>query len=1035
MIRLIIGSSLRFRYVVLAIALLLMVVGFFQLRKMPVDMLPEFEYPFVEIQTEALGLSADEVESLVTLNIEEFVSGTPWVDTIESESIPGLSSVILRFKPGTDIMDARQLVQENLSRAYTLPNISKAPVMLQPLSATNRTMMVGLSSKSISPIQLSVLARWTIKPNLLGIPGVANVVIWGQRDRQLQVQVDQEKLKEYGLTQDQIIRTTGDALWVSPLSFLNASAPGTGGWIDTPNQRMGIRHVLPISSPSDLSKMPVHGSDVRLDEVAEVVEGHPLLIGDTLLKNGEGIVLVVEKFPWASTIDVTQNVDKAMKDLQAGLPGLQVDTTIFRLADYLDSSIANHAIALFIAIVLFILVASLFFFDFRAVCICFLSTLLSFIVALWVLYLSGTSFNVMVLTGLWVALAVVIDDVVVDVHNFLQQLRLKRNKGDEESLISLFSGASKLVRSPLVYGTIVCILAVLPAFFIVGMAGSFYRPFAVSYTLALASSLLVAFTFTPALCYLLLGNRSISDKKSSVAEWFENLYVKTLSGLTKVSGVIFAGALVLVVAGFVVWPYLGKSYIPSFKERNLLVEMDASPGTSHPAMRRLIDRARQEIQAIPGVLNTTALIGRAIFSDQIVNINSSQIIVRIDPEAHYDETKAAVQNIVDGYQGVDGEVQTYLDERVSEALGEASSEDILIRIYGPEREVLAEKAAEVAQSLGVIDGLTDIQVEGHIVEPHIEVKVDIAKAREHGIKPGDVRRAAATIFSGIQAGNLFEEQKVFDVVVWSTPESRNSISSIENLLIETGDGGYVPLSDIAEVKVVSSPTMIEHEGISPIIDITANVRGRDVASAMTDVEQQLKKIDFPLEYHPELFSEYVAKIDARNRLLWVGAAAFLVIFLLLQAAFQSWKLAFAVFITLPMALIGSIVAVLITGGNLYLGSLLGFLAVYGLAARQSILQVMEFGQSQQTKESSENPEVNISDAKGRFTPTLITSCIVIVALLPLVVFGNIAGMEIIYPMAIVIVGGILTAMLYSLFVVPAIVALFGLPKYHEPIED
>lgn len=1035
MIRLFIGSSLRYRFVILALALLLMVTGFFQLRKMPVDMLPEFELPYVEIQTEALGLSADEVESLVTLNIEEFVSGTPWVDSITSESIPGLSSVILTFKPGTDIMDARQLVQESLSRAYTLPNVSKAPMMLQPLSATNRTMMLGLTSKTITPIQLSVLARWTIKPNLLGIPGVANVVIWGQRDRQLQVQVDQDKLKEHNLTQDQIIRTTGDALWVSPLSFLNASAPGTGGFIDTPNQRMGIRHVLPISSPEDLAKMPIHGSDVRLDEVAEVVEGHPLLIGDTLLNNGEGIVLVVEKFPWANTIELTKNVEKAISELQAGLPGLEVDTNVFKLSNYLESSIDNQTLALITSALIFIVLLSLFFFDWRAVVICFFSTLMSFIVAVWVLYLTGAIFNIMIFVGLWVALAVVVDDVVVDVDNLFKHLRKKQGVNEKESLINLIANAANLVRNPLVYGSIVCMLAVLPAFFLEGVAGSFFHPFAMSYILAVISSLLVAFTLTPALCYLLQSKKPSAGRKSFLVSWFEKIYGSILRVFMKLPSFSFVGALVLVALGISIWPFLEIDYTPNFKERSVLVELNASPGTSHPAMRRTIERVRKEIQDIPGVLNTTALLGRAIASDQIVNINSSQILVVIDPEADYEQTIESIESIVGGYEGFDKEVQTYLQEVMSDAISESSGEDVLVRIYGPEREILTEKAEEVANSLTKVDGLTDVQIDGHTIEPHIEVTVDIPKAREHGIKPGDVRRAAATIFSGIEAGSLFEQQKVFDVVVWSTPDSRSSIHDLENLLIETSDGSHVRLADIAEVKVVPSPTLIEHEGISPIIDITANVQGRDLREAMKDVEQQLKKVNFPIEYHPEIFSDSAARMSVQTRLIWFSAAVGIIIFLLLQAAFQSWKLGITVFITLPFALFGSLVAVFVAGGHLFLGSALGFLAVLGLAARQSILQVMHYQELQNTEDQSIREEVIVNSAKERMTSIVITSITVILLLLPFLFFGNVSGLEIIYPMAVVIIGGIISAMLYSLFVIPSILALFGVPEQNELIED
>jgi len=335
MMRWIVETSLSLRLLVVGIAAALMVFGVTQFRGMPVDVFPEFTPPYIEVQTEALGLSAAEVESLITLNLEELLSGTSWLKTIRSRSVPGLSALLLIFEPGTDIYRARQLVQERLTLAYTLPNVSKRPVMIQPLSATSRVMMIGLSSKDVSPIQMSVLARWTIRPRLMGVPGVANVAVWGQRERQLQVLIDPERLRAYGITQDQIIRTAGDALWVSPLSFLNASFPGTGGWIDTPNQRLGVQHILPISSPEELAKVPVVGRPVRLGEVATVVEGYPPLIGDALVGNGTGLLLVVEKFPGANTLEVTRGLHAGLDALRAGLPGVEIDPQVFRAATFI----------------------------------------------------------------------------------------------------------------------------------------------------------------------------------------------------------------------------------------------------------------------------------------------------------------------------------------------------------------------------------------------------------------------------------------------------------------------------------------------------------------------------------------------------------------------------------------------------------------------------------------------------------------------------------------------------------------------------
>jgi Cu/Ag efflux pump CusA len=389
MMRWIIEWSMQFRLFVVALAIALVVVGIAQLGNMPVDALPEFAPPYVEVQTEALGLSASETEELVTLNQEELLNGTPWLQTIRSTTVAGLSSIILFFQPGTDIIRARQLVSERLGLAYALPNVAQPPAILQPMSATSRVMMVGLSSKQVSPIEMSVLARWTIRPALLSVPGVANVSIWGMRDRQLQVLVDPAKLRANHVTLDQIVATTGNALWVSPLSFLNASTPGSGGWIDSPQQRIEVRHVLPISSPKDLAQVNIEGTNLRLGDVAQVVENHQPLIGDNVLNNDPGLLFVIEKFPGANALDVSRGVEAKLDELRPGLSGIQIDTTIFRPASFIEMAINNLSRALLIGLLLLVLVLLAFHYHWRVALISLVTIPLSLLAAGLVLYLRG----------------------------------------------------------------------------------------------------------------------------------------------------------------------------------------------------------------------------------------------------------------------------------------------------------------------------------------------------------------------------------------------------------------------------------------------------------------------------------------------------------------------------------------------------------------------------------------------------------------------------------------------------------------------
>jgi len=1025
MMRWIIGRSLRVRFLLVAIAASLMLFGISELDDMPVDVLPEFSRPYVEIQTEALGLSAAEVESLITVPMEaDMLNGVAWVDEMRSESIPGLSSIVLIFKPGTNILHARQLVQERLSQAYALPSVSKPPAMLQPLSSTSRVMMIGLSSKNLSLIEMSVLARWTIRPHLMGVPGVANVAIWGQRQRQLQVQVDPHRLSQKNVTLHQVIETTGNALWVSPLTFLNASTPGTGGFIDTPNQRLGVQHLSPISTAADLAKVTVAGAEMRLGDIAEVVENHQPLIGDGVVNDAPNLVLVVEKFPGANTLEVTEEVEESLAELRPGLSGIKFDSSIFRPASFIQTGIYNVGTALLIGSVLVILVLGAFVYDWRVALISLVAISSSLIAAVLVLYLCGATLNAMVLAGLVIALSAVIDDAVIDIQNIVQRLRQPRQDGSDTSAATVILDGSLEMRSTLVYATLILVLAVAPLFFMEGLSGAFFKSIAFSYVLALLASMLVALTVTPALSRILLPPTTFQRRESHLVRWLGRGYDAVAARVIHRPRPVFFAAGVVMLAGLALTPWLElKSLIPSFKERDLLIEIEGPPGTSHPAMSRITAQATRELRSISGVRNVGAHVGRAVMSDEVTDINSGEVWVSLDPAADYEATVAAIQEVIDGYPGLDCDLLTYLQERTREAVA-GTEEDIVVRIYGDDMDLLRRKAEEVRQSLAKIDGIVELNVEHQVEEPTLEIKVDLAKAQPYGLKPGDVRRAAATLLSGIEVGSLFEEQKVFDVVVWSTPETRHSLTSIGELLIDTPKGGHARLGDVADVRIVPAANVIKREAVSRRIDVGANVRGRDVASVARDIENRLKTVEFPLEYRAELLGEYAERLASQKRVIGFAVAAAIGIFLLLQAAFRSWRLATAIFLTLPVALVGGVLAAFVAGGGLSLGSLVGFLAVLGIAARNGIVLIRHYQNLEEHEGESFGPALVLRGTRERFAPIVMTAVITGLALLPLALFGDIPGLEIVRPMTIVVLGGLVTSTLLNLVVVPALYLRF-----------
>jgi CzcA family heavy metal efflux pump len=1031
MIRGIVGWSIQFRYIIVVIAGALMVFGVNQLGDMPVDTLPEFSPPYVEIQTEALGLSAEEVEQMITVPMEQdLLAGVAWLDVIRSESVPGLSSVLVYFEPGTDLYRARQLVSERIAQsAVGLPHVSKPPTMIQPLSSASRFMIVGLSSKELSLIEMSVLARWTIAPRLMGVPGVAHVAIWGNRDRQLQVQVDPEQLRDAGVSLQQVVETTGNALWVSSLSFLEASTPGTGGFIDTPQQRLGIWHVLPISSPEELAQVPLTGTAWRLGDVANVVEDHQPLIGDAIINESPNLLLVIEKLPGVNTLEVTQGMEAALDALRPGFAGIDFDATLFRPATFIEMAMANLTRSLLISALLVVLVLFAFFWGWRAAVLSMVAIPVSLVAALFVLYLRGATLNTIVLAGLVIALGVVIDDAIIDVDRFVQRLRQNRGEDNPRPARSVILETSADTRGAIFFAALITLLAVLPVFSLEGMPVALFQPMAVSYALAVLAAMAVALTITPALSLILLSGAPLEGRASPLIPWLQRGYERALGRTAQRPRLAYAVVVVLLLAGGILLPLREQDQLlPSFREPYLMIQLQAAPGTSHPEMNRIVTRASSELRAIPGVRNVGAHVGRAVFGDRVVGINSAELWVSIDPQANYDATVASVQSVVDGYAGLDRHVRTYL-QQILEQPQTSASDALTVRVLGENHDVLREQAEKLQQALAGIDGVVDPQVVLPVEEPALEIEVDLTSAQRYGVKPGDVRRAAAALLSGIQVGSLFEEQKVFDVVVWGAPEIRNSVTDVRELLIDTPGGGHVRLEDVADVRITSSPTVIKREGISPYIDIGLNVQGREARAVASDVQAAIRNFAFPLEYHAVVLGDFATRQAAQQRILISGIMAAFGIFLLLQASFRSWSLALVMLLTVPAALAGGMLAAFLGSGSpLSMGLLAGTLTVLGITLRNATMLISHFQYLEDREGEAFGVQLILRGAQERLAPILMTTLATGLALLPFVLFGDIPGHEIVRPIAIAVLGGLVTSTAFSLFIVPALYLRFGVSR-------
>ena len=1034
MMRWIVASSLKFRFVVLAAAAIVMVVGFTQLRGVPVDVFPEFAPPKVEIQTISWGLNSAEVESLVTVPLEEALNGVPGLDVIRSKSVPDLSSITLYFKTGTDLLEARQVVSERVATVTpTLPNWASPPVMLQPLSSTSRVMKIGLTSDEVSLTDMSVLAYWKIRARLLRVPGVANVPIWGERLPQRHVEVDPELLQRYDVTLERVMTATADALDAGLLRFSSGATIGTGGFIDTPNQRLSVRHVLPLLRPADLAKVVIEerpGGPLVLQDVATVVRTHQPLIGDAVINDGPGLMLIVEKLPWGNTLEVTRGVEAALQDLRPGLPGIQVDTTIFRPATFVENAIHNLSHSLVLGVLLMVFVLGLFLYDWRSALISAVTIPLSLVSAWFVLYLRGATINTMVLAGLIIALGAVVDDAIVDVENIIRRLRLHRASSEDRSIKTtarVVFDASLEVRGAVVYASLIEALALLPIFFLEGLTGAFFRPLAMSYALAVLVSLVIALVWTPAMGLLLLRNAPLERAGSPLVRWLQNGYGWLLARIIRTPRPAYATVGALMLGGILVVPVIGQSLLPDFKERDFLMHWLTAPGTSLQEEVRVSRLANRELLQIPGVRNAGSHIGQAFIADEVVGVNFGENWISINPSADYDETVAKINEVVAGYPGLYRDRLTYLRERIKEVLTGAS-ETIVVRVFGPDLETLRSKAHEIEGVLGEIEGVVDEHVDLDVDVPQAQIAVDLDAARRYGVSPGEIRRATATLLASEEVGDIFGGGKAYDVHVWTVPGERDSLDDLARLPIDTPKG-VVPLERLADIEIVPVPNVIQHESQSRSLDVGANIDDtRDLGTVVEEFTTKLEQVDFPLGYHAEILGEYAERQAAQQRLLGFAAITVLGIFLILMVSLGNFRLAALAFVTMPMALVGGLVAAYWTGGVISLGSLVGFFTVLGIVARNGIMMISHYKHLEEFEGEAFGRDLVLRGSQERISPITMTALTTGLALVPLIISGNIPGQEIEYPMAIVILGGLVTSTLLNLFVVPSLYLRFGKPR-------
>jgi CzcA family heavy metal efflux pump len=1012
-----VGFCLRLRWAVLLASLGLMVLGYVVLRHTKVDAFPEFAPPLVEVQTEAPGLSTLEVEQLVTQPIENALNGTPKLKTLRSKSVLGLSSVVMFFDEGTDIFQARQFVQERLGRAGTqLPLASRAPVMLSPLSATSRVLKIGVTSKTLSQMEMSDAVRWTVRPKLLAIPGVANVAIWGERDRQLRIQVDPDKLRGLGTSVDELTAAVQAAL-----------RPSAGGFVDTANQRLAVVHGSGLEGKASLSDLVIRtrtSTTARLADVAQVDEAFPPPIGDAVINGKTGLLLIVEKQPWGNTLDVTRRVEAALAELTPATPDMEYDPAIFRPATFVERSLANLGEALGIGCVLVILVLAFFLYDWRTSVISVVSIPLSLVTAGLVMHAMGLTMNTMAIAGLAIALGEVVDDAIIDVENILRRLRQNAGRTEPRPVLPVVLEASLEVRSAVVYASLIVGLVFLPVYFLDGLAGAFFRPLALSYVLAVGASLVVALTVTPALSLILLRRTPRETKPAPLARHLGRMFTPFLErALDKPKHVLGVVVFAFTAAGAAL-PFYGESFLPEFKETDFLMHWVAKPGTSLDAVRRTALRVSEELLTVPGVKHFGSHIGRAEVADEVVGPNFAELWISLDEAVPYADSVKKIHGIVDGYPGIQRDVQTYLQERVKEVLTGASG-SLVVRIYGTDLDVLRERGADIAKMIGTIPGVTNLKLEPQVIVPQVSVTLKPSAAASLGITPGDLQRMTATMLQGSRVGEIYREGRVMDVMVVGEDRWRSEVSMLRAMPVWTPAGTVVRLEDVADVSLSPAPNVVQREGASRRLDVTCDAKGRDLGAVARDIHTAIGKLSFPPGHHAELIGEWQARGAARGRLLGLTMLALFGIGVVLYSDFRSVKVAGLVFATLPFALVGGVAAVGLTGGVVSLGGVVGFVTVLGIAARNGIMLVSHFRHLEAHEGVAFGRDLVVQGTRERLVPILMTALATGLALLPLALRGDRPGYEIEHPMSVVILGGLFSSTAMNLLLLPSLYLRWG----------
>jgi CzcA family heavy metal efflux pump len=1037
--------SLQNRLIVVAIGALLTVWGGWVALNLPVDVFPDLNKPTITVLTEANGLAPEEVETQISYPIETVMNGVPGVSRVRSVSGIGLSIVYVEFDWGTDIYRNRQLVSEKITEAREQLPPGVSPFLAPISSIMGEIMLISVSSQTgaTDPLELRTLADWTIRPRLLGITGVSQVIPIGGGVKQYQALVSPDKLKQFGVTIEQV----SDALEKS-------NANSTGGFVDAQSQEYLVRNLGRFYSIDELKQTVVayrNNTPIKLGDVASVEFGARIKRGDAGTNGKPAVILSVQKQPGASTLDLTERIDEAVKELSSTLPpDVEINARLFRQASFIDNSISNVVEALRDGAILVAIVLFLFLLNFRTTFITLTAIPLSFVVTFLVLWAFGISINTMTLGGLAVAIGELVDDAIVDVENVYRRLRENSQTANPRPSLEVIYHASLEIRSSIVYATIIVALVFLPLFLLTGVEGRLLAPLGLAYITALVASLFVSLTITPVLASYLLPKlfRSKVEKANSTQDaalethdsflvrrlkkYDEKLLHRTLRHPYKI--MIAAG--LLFVLTMATLPFVGTSFLPEFNEGTLTVNVQANPGTSLAESNRIGQISEKLILEVPEVISTGRRTGRAELDEHAEGVHYTEIDVDLEKsDRTRDEILASIREKLSVVPGVSVNVGQPISHRLDH-LQSGVRAQIAVKLFGDDLSVLRSKAEEIRNAVNTVEGATDVSIERQVLIPQIRFNVDRARAAQYGLQPGEITQTLETALNGRTVSQALDGARRYDVVVRFDDASRGSLDALNNVTIDTPTGAQIPISAVAAIENLPGPNQILRENTKRRIVIGANVAGRDLGSVVGEIRETVgAQVKLPEGYFVEYGGQFQATQEATRTLSVLTLFSLAAIFFLLIKALGDWRVALQVMINIPLALIGAVIAMLLTGGVFSIATLVGFISLVGITSRNGIMMISHYLHLMREEGENFTEEMIVRGSLERLVPVMMTALTAGLSLLPLAIAADAPGKEILHPLAVVVLGGILTSTLLDQIVTPAVFYKFGRPSAERIIAE